>query len=183
MSLEAAIADLTKEVKRNNELLEKNIEGRNALAAKVEKTSKPEKAEKAEPAPAKKTESKDKAEKSSKSKEIDDKQLRKAFGEFMDVESEKVRDKRKAFVAALLNEFGADTVVEIEAEDRARALKLLEKKLAGEDVKFGEDDSDEDEAPKSKKTAAKGKSKKSDDDDDDDEDDDSSDDDDDEDDE
>ncbi len=177
MSLEAALAELTKEMKRNNELLEKNIETRSALVAKVEKQSKSDKSEAA--APAKKVEKAEKPAKASKSEKIDDKTIRKAFGEFMDVESEKVRDKRKAFVAALLDEFGADTVVDIQPEDRARAMSLLEKKLNGEEVNFGED---EDDAPKSKK-AAKSKPKKpidEDEDDEDEDDDDSSDDDDDE---
>jgi RNA polymerase primary sigma factor len=143
MSLEAALAELTKEMKRNNELLEKNIETRSALVAKVEKQSKSDKSEAA--APAKKVEKTEKPAKASKSEKIDDKTIRKAFGEFMDVESEKVRDKRKAFVAALLDEFGADTVVDIQPEDRARAMSLLEKKLNGEEVNFGEDEDDEDE--------------------------------------
>lgn len=152
MSIEAAIAELTKEMKRNNELLEKNIETRSALAAKVDKTAKADKPEQ-EAAPKKKAAAEPEPKKAPKKapKEVDEKALRKAFGEFMDVESPKVRAKRKEFVAAVLEELGAETVAAIEPEDRARALSFIEKKLAGEEVNFSADDEDERPAKKSKK--------------------------------
>ncbi len=151
MSIEAALAGLTEAVKRNNELLEKNIETRSALAATVGKTPKADKPEQ-ELAPKKKVVADPEPKKSAKKppKALDEKDMRKAFGEFMDVESPKVRAKRKEFVAAVLEELGAENVATIEPEDRARALAFIEKKLAGEEVNFSADAAEEDERPAKK---------------------------------
>ena len=177
MSLEEAIAGLAKQVALNNELLQKNLDARASIVQKAEKI-----AEKVKPAKAAKEAPKAKKAEKSESKEISVQELQKAFGAFMNVESVKLANKRREFVEAMLDEFGASTVKEITPDQRAQALKWLEMKENGEKVNFSAEDEapakstkkrpvedDEDEKPVKK---AKKRIIKDDDEDDDDEDDD-----------
>ena len=68
--------------------------------------------------------------------------LGEAFGEYLGIEDEAERNKRKAFVKELLVEFGAARVGEIKEADRPRAMQLLRNKIQGDKHKFESSDDD-----------------------------------------
>jgi len=148
MSLEQAIADLTKAIKENTDTLLSSMEQRKAVMDKL-----PGAASK-KPAEVKTEKVKDeKAEKPKKStKEITDGEIRKAFGAFLadeDLDDDQV-DERKDFVEALCAEFGVKKAVEIPQENREQALEWLAQKAKGKKVSFNDD---EEPAAKSRKPA------------------------------
>lgn len=184
MSIEEQLAELNKNLSRNNELLELQIEGREKLVEKAEKLagskSKTEKTEKA----AAKADKPKKAEKSGKD-DVSDKGIRTRFGDFMAVEDKKDREKRKAFVEALIAHFDVEQLLDMDDEDRKEALGYLKQAEDGDTFKLGkveyegyaladdeddEDEDEEDERPAKKSKKSKSKSRDDDDEDEDDED-------------
>lgn len=152
MSLEAAIAELNKNLQVNNELLKKSLEGRAEILERAEKlTGKTAKAD-AEVKPSKSAKPAEKAEKSAakpaKGKAPSEADVRKAFGEFMSVEDEDDREKRKEFVVAILDHLGVNKATEIAEGDRKKAIDWLAQKEDGKKVRFDDGegaDSDDEE--------------------------------------
>lgn len=118
-------------------------------------------------------------------KPIKDKEFRNVFAAFLYTNDKKVRAERKDFVVAMLEELGVKEAVQIEEDDREKAIGWLKLVYAGKKVDFNEDeepapkskkakrndDDDEDEKPAKKKASAK-RSRDDDDDEDDEEEDD-----------
>jgi hypothetical protein len=70
------------------------------------------------------------------------KELGDAFGEYLGIEDEAERTKRKTFVKEMLVELGAARVGEIAEADRGRAMQLLRNKIQGDKHKFESADDD-----------------------------------------
>ena len=70
------------------------------------------------------------------------KELGDAFGEYLGIEDEAERTKRKTFVKEMLVELGAARVGEIAEADRGRAMQLLRNKIQGDKHKFDSSDDD-----------------------------------------
>jgi len=164
MSLEKALNENTETMRELIEVLKESNAGREkALAgvaalkeAKAAQSKPPVDEDDDEPAPKKpaKAEPPKKAEaKPSKKKAPTLDALKSAVGAFLtgpedwndldEAEQEELRNERTDFVVAMLAEVGAAKVSEIGKDDWARCLDYIERKTAGEEVNFGED-----EAPK-----------------------------------
>lgn len=70
------------------------------------------------------------------------KELGDAFGEYLGIEDEAERTKRKTFVKEMLSDLGAARVGEIAEADRPRAMQLLRNKIQGDKHKFESADDD-----------------------------------------
>lgn len=157
MSLEAALAELNKSIQTLIDIEQQKLSsiaklGEKAGVEKKEKVSKKDDAEDAEEAPAPKskkteekpakTEKKASVDKKSAKSEITDKDIRKAFGDFMnfgdeeDPDDVEVRDEREDFVLAMFDHLGVKTAIAIEQEDRKAALYWLDRKAKGKKVDF-----------------------------------------------
>ena len=166
MSLESETKDLGLLVKHLISAMEENTAalkasnaGRTAAlnAASALKGTKSEKDEEPDDekakAPTKKTAAKKPAAKKTAAKKPPTaEELVAKFAAYMDVkddeydtdeEYEAAKDETIDFVQSLLKEFGAKKVSEIAAGDRTRAMKFIEKKMAGEEVDFKADDDDD----------------------------------------
>lgn len=151
MSLETAIAELTKAITKNNELMEASLETRAAAVQAIAKTGKSESKPAKEDKPAKAAKAESKPAKADKEDgEITLATLKNAFGNFMDVDDEDELDARKDTVTKILKKFGAKKVAELEEDDYVAAHKLLQKAIAALD---SADDEDEKPAKGKKKPA------------------------------
>lgn len=70
-------------------------------------------------------------------------EVRQIFGNYMTVDDPTEREKRKSFVVSLLAEIGVAKAGEIPEDQRARAIDLVKRKQAGEDVNFSADPEDD----------------------------------------
>lgn len=60
--------------------------------------------------------------------------IKKTFGGFLKIDDEAKREKRKAFVATLLEQFGVERATLLKPEHRAEAISFIERALKGEKV-------------------------------------------------
>lgn len=60
--------------------------------------------------------------------------IKKTFGGFLKIDDEAKREKRKAFVATLLEQFGVERATLLKPEHRAEAISFIERILGGERV-------------------------------------------------
>jgi hypothetical protein len=149
--LEQALADLTKTVTRNNDLLEALLKSgkKDAGSEKSAKTEPAKDAAKpAETAKEGATESKGRkgkgkdADAAPKAPTVED--VHEVFSEFLGIDDQDERAKRKTFVKAILNELGAEKATLIPEESRAKAIQWVKDKLAGKKVSFdGEGEQEE----------------------------------------
>lgn len=129
MSLEAAIAELTKAVTLNNELLTQAATERAALLSQSGATTKPaDDKPKADPKP--KADDKPKADKPKadpkpKVEEISDDKIKEVAGAYLGVEDLDEREVRKANVRALLDELGSKKATELPQDKRPAFLAKI----------------------------------------------------------
>lgn len=149
--LETAIADLTKSVALNNELLQKLL-AKTAGGATDKPASKPETEVEAdeEPAPKKRTRKAAETEeepapkkRAAKPKAISDEELAESFSEYLATDDEAERARRKVKAKRILTMFEAPKAREIAQEHRAEALKMVKQLIA--DLASDEDDAPADE--------------------------------------
>lgn len=144
MSIEEALAGLTKALERNSDLLESLTNKAKTAAAKAEEQPKAE--EKADDAPTKRTRTTAGAAENSdaaptkrtrataKSEKVPtEAQMAEATKEFCDVEPEDEYEERRALVKKILAHFGVEKMSHIEPESRNEALGMLEAYKNGDD--------------------------------------------------
>lgn len=140
MSLEKSIEELNGSIKALIEALASagaSTAGTGDDDAKAEKPKRTRKSKKPDEDATEKPSSK-KSKKSDDVPSVDD--IRKVFGDFMRVDDEEDREKRKTYVKNVLKEYGVKRATDLAEEDRADAIKVIEdeaKRLAD-----AEDDGD-----------------------------------------
>lgn len=69
--------------------------------------------------------------------------IRRVFGDFMRVDDEDEREKRKTYVKGVLKEYGVAKATDLKPEDRAAAISVIEDEKAKRDAKAGDDEDDD----------------------------------------
>lgn len=143
MSLEQAIKELTVQVTRQNDNLEKMLA--TASASKTATADVKTPAKTPAKAAAAKTPAKTPAKAAAKKTTVDD--IAKAFGGYLKTGDSEAREAAKANVKSIVDYFGVAKATAISEDDWAEALGYLAQFEAGEEVEFsgGEEGGEEEE--------------------------------------